>query len=314
MADETPSPGGTDRPGAAPLQSGGPAIPDWLRPLYPFAPANFVTPRGARMSYLDEGPRVDSAVLMLHGNPTWSFYYRNLVRAISTTRRCIVPDHIGMGRSDKPEDYPYTLATRIDDIAALVASLGLKKIDLVVHDWGGAIGFGFAARHPELIGRLAILNTAAFPAPRIPLRIALCKLPGFGPLLVRGLNGFAGPAACMAMHRRKLTADERRAYLWPYGSWADRVAVSAFVRDIPLGPSHPSWPALVATEAGLGQFRDRPALIVWGGKDFCFNDYFLQSWEKIYPQAEKHRLPDAGHYVLEDAAETAVPLLAKFLA
>jgi pimeloyl-ACP methyl ester carboxylesterase len=314
MADETPTPDGAGRPGvAAPLAGAPPVLPDWLRPLYPFSTAVFVTPRGARMSFLDEGPRSDSAVLMLHGNPTWSFYYRNLVRALAPSRRCIVPDHIGMGLSDKPADYPYTLATRIDDIAALVTSLGLKKIDLAVHDWGGAIGFGFAARHPELIGRLAILNTAAFPAPHIPLRIALCKIPGVGALFVRGLNGFAGPATCMAMHRRALAPDERRAYLWPYRSWADRVAVSAFVRDIPMRPSHPSWPELAATEAGLAQFRDRPTLIVWGGKDFCFNDYFLERWETIFPQAEKHRLTDTGHYVLEDAADTVVPLLAKFL-
>jgi pimeloyl-ACP methyl ester carboxylesterase len=227
--------------------------------------------------------------------------------------RCIAPDHVGMGLSEKPESYDYTLATRIADVEALVASLGLRRVHLVVHDWGGAIGFGFAAKHPEMIGRLVILNTAAFPAPRIPARIALCKLPVIGPLLVRGLNGFAGPATWMAMHRRKLTAGEKRGFLFPYDSWANRVAVSAFVRDIPMRPSHPSWNALAQVAEGLPQFQDRPALIVWGSQDFCFDDIFFKRWTGIFPQAGQSLLADAGHYVLEDAQEIVIPLITRFL-
>lgn len=290
-----------------------PSIPDWLAPLYPFQPHTFATPGGAMMSYVDEGPRSDEAVLMLHGNPTWSFYYRELIKALRPALRCVAPDHIGMGLSEKPEHYDYSLATRITDVAALVASLGLKRVHLVVHDWGGAIGFGFAARHPELIGRITVLNTAAFTSKRIPGRIALCKAPAIGPLLVRGFNGFAWPATWMSMHRRRLTPTERDGYLLPYDSWANRVAVSAFVRDIPLDASHPSWAALVATECGLPQFRDRPALVIWGGKDFCFNDTFLARWREELPQAVVHRIADAGHYVLEDAADEVVPRIAAFL-
>ena len=284
-------------------------IPDWLARLYPFTPQSFVTAQGARLSYLDEGPRSDEAVLMLHGNPTWSFYYRQLVRELTPALRCIVPDHVGMGLSEKPGDYDYTLATRIADLEGLVASLGLRRVHLVVHDWGGAIGFGFAARHPELIGRLVILNTAAFASERIPARIALCKMSVFGPLLVRGFNGFAWPATWMAMHRRKLTPEEKRGYLFPYDSWGNRVAVSAFVRDIPLSPVHPGWTTLQAVEAGLAQFKDRPALIVWGGRDFCFNDSFLARWRELFPAARWERLADAGHYVLEDAAAEVIPLI-----
>jgi len=186
-------------------------------------------------------------------------------------------------------------------------------VHLVVHDWGGAIGFGFAARHPALIGRIVILNTAAFAANRIPARIALCKLPGIGPLLVRGFNGFAGPAVWMAMHRRALSADEKRGYLWPYRSWADRVAVSAFVRDIPMQPSHPTWNTLAAVERGLARFRDWPVLVYWGGRDFCFNDLFLERWRELLPQAQVNRIADAGHYVLDDAREDVVPAVSAFL-
>ncbi len=289
------------------------SIPDWLAREYPFEPRTTTTPRGARLSYLDEGPRNDEAVLMLHGNPTWSFYYRYLVRALAPSLRCIVPDHVGMGLSEKPENYGYTLANRIGDIEALVAELGLKRIHLVVHDWGGAIGFGFAARHPELIGKITILNTGAFASDRIPARIALCKAPIIGPLIVRGFNGFAWPATWMAMHRRSLSDAEQRGYLFPHGSWAERVAVSAFVRDIPMSSAHESWSTLSTTERGLGLFRDRPALIIWGGQDFCFNDSFLRRWTEIFPRAETHRIEDAGHYVLEDARDEVISRIMGFL-
>lgn len=273
----------------------------------------FLTPGGAAMSYIDAGPRSDEAVLMLHGNPTWSYYYRHLVRALAPNLRCIVPDHVGMGLSAKPAGYDYTLAARIADVAALVTKLGLTRVHLVVHDWGGAIGFGFAADHVPLVGRIVILNTAAFASPHIPARIALCRLPGLGALIVRGLNGFAWPATWMAMYRRALTPEEKRAYLAPYASWAHRVAVHAFVRDIPLETTHRSWRTLAAVEQGLGQFRDHAALVVWGGRDFCFDDRFLARWRELLPRASVRRIADAGHYVLEDARDEAVPLVSAFL-
>ncbi|MCF3648136.1 alpha/beta fold hydrolase [Synoicihabitans lomoniglobus] len=287
-------------------------LPAWLRELYPFTPQRFTTPSGAGMSYVDEGEGTE-AVLMLHGNPTWSFYYRDLVKAIAPKKRCIVPDHIGMGLSEKPENYAYTLATRIDDIAALVESLGLTKVDLVVHDWGGAIGFGFAQRRPDLIGRITILNTAAFTSIHLPRRIALCKFGGVGPALVRGVNAFAWPATWMAMSRRALSNDENRGYLYPYDSWANRVAVSAFVQDIPMRPSHPTWPTLQIVEDGIAKFRDRDVLILWGGRDFCFNDQFFKEWETRLPQAKTMYLEDAGHYVLEDARGDAIPRICEHL-
>ena len=264
------------------------------------------------MSYLDEGPRSDEAVLMLHGNPTWSFYFRDMVRELAGGRRCIVPDHIGMGLSEKPANYDYRLATRIADIEALVSGLGLKRVHLLVHDWGGAIGFGWAVTCPERIGRIAILNTAAFPSRRIPLRIALCRLPCLGEALVRGLNGFALPATWMAMHARRLSAPERRGYLFPYRSWADRIGIYGFVRDIPMEAGHPSRPVLEAIARRLPSLSAHPKLIVWGGRDFCFNDHFLERWRQIAPEAEVRRLPDAGHYVLDDAGAAARGPLLEF--
>ena len=138
-------------------------IPAWLAGEYPFAPKSMVTASGARMSYIDEGPRRDEAVLMVHGNPTWSFYYRKLVAALAPTMRCIAPDHIGMGLSEKPEDYDYTLATRIADVEALVAALKLSRVHLVVHDWGGAIAWGVALGGQHARVTRAVIANAPHP-------------------------------------------------------------------------------------------------------------------------------------------------------
>jgi len=148
--------------------------------LFPFA-SHYLETRGLRMHYLDEGPRDAPPVLMLHGNPTWSFYYRNLVKALSQTHRCIVPDHIGCGLSDKPGDekYDYRLASRIEDVDTLIEHLGLcRPLNLVVHDWGGMIGFAWAVKNPERISKLVVLNTAAFPLPeekRMPPALSLVR-------------------------------------------------------------------------------------------------------------------------------------------
>ena len=110
---------------------------------------------GLRQHYLDEGD--GAPVVMVHGNPTWSFFYRRLVEALSPTRRCIVPDHIGCGLSDKPDDsrYEYTLERRVDDLEALLDHLGVREdVSLVVHDWGGMIGTSYAARHPDRIRKM----------------------------------------------------------------------------------------------------------------------------------------------------------------
>jgi len=288
-------------------------LPGWLAPLYPFTPAVWRTPAGARMSYLDEGPRTDSAIILLHGNPTWSFYYRNLVRQLAPERRCIVPDHIGMGLSDKPQRYNYSLAGRIADLSGLIEHLGLKQVDLVVHDWGGAIGFGWAVEHEPRVGKLVILNTAAFPSLRIPWRIAMCRWPGWGAWVVRGANGFASPATHLAMHQRSLTRDERRGYLLPYDSWAHRVAVHRFVQDIPLELDHPSRPTIERIARELPRLALKPKLIGWGGRDFCFHDHFLARWRELFPHAELAYYAEAGHYVLEDAGPELTDRICGFL-
>jgi len=281
-----------------------------LYPEYPFS-SHFATIDGHRLHYLDEG--AGPVIVMVHGNPTWSYYYRHLVQLLAPSHRVIVIDHLGCGLSDKPQDYPYHLTNHIDNLEALLLQLQISSYALIVHDWGGAIGLGVAARHPARLEKLVILNTAAFRSHRIPWRISLCRWPVLGALLVRGLNGFAAPAVFMAV-RRRLRPEVARAYLAPYDSWQNRVAVYGFVRDIPLASSHPSYAALQKVEDGLAVIAAAgiPICICWGGRDFCFNDHFYQEWRRRFPRADYHYFKEAGHYVLEDALSDIRPILNDF--
>ncbi|KPJ99779.1 MAG: alpha/beta hydrolase [Desulfobacterales bacterium SG8_35] len=276
--------------------------------LYPFA-AKKISLHGHNLSFLDQGR--GKVIVMLHGNPTWSFYYRNLVSLLQDNYRVIVPDHMGCGFSDKPQDYSYTLKTHIDNLQTLLAELGIEKFSLVVHDWGGAIGMGLAVRCPERVESIVVLNTAAFRSQRIPLRISICRVPILGDLIVRGFNGFARGALTMAVTHEMAPA-VARGYLQPYDSWAHRLALLRFVQDIPLTPKDESWQDLLEIENGLAQFQTTPMLILWGGRDFCFTSYFYEEWRQRFPGAESHFFPDAGHYVLEDAFAAIAPLITAF--
>ncbi len=279
-----------------------------MKELYPFKENFFRLPTGHSMHYLDEGR--GQPVLMLHGNPTWSFFYRNIVKAFSGTNRLIVPDHLGCGFSDKPQNYEYTLEHHIDNLEKLVGNLGLKDFSLVVHDWGGAIGFGLLERHPELASRIVILNTAAFTSEVIATRIDICRMPLLNDFLIRRLNGFAWPATRMAVVR-KLSPEVRRGFLFPYGDYEKRVAIAGFVADIPMTPDHRSYATLKKIELSLPKHRC-PRLILWGKRDFCFNDYFLGRWREIYPDARVRTFRSAGHYLLEDAGDEIIGELKRF--
>ncbi len=285
--------------------------PEWSS-LYPFE-ANFRTLAcGYAMNYIDEGE--GHPVVMVHGNPTWSFFYRNVILKLRDSHRCIAPDHIGCGLSDKPQrDYSFSLEQRINDLGELVDSLDLESFDLVVHDWGGAIGIGMALKRLEKLRRLVILNTAAFVDSRIPARIEMCRWPILGKLLVQGMNAFAGQAVKMAVNKRKLSSRVKAGFLYPYRTWNDRRAVYEFVKDIPMHVSHPSFNRLVEIENGLIGLRDKPVVLLWGGKDFCFNDHFLSRWKRFLPQATEIRYPNAGHYLIEDEAEKVCDAIEQFV-
>lgn len=283
---------------------------------YPFEGRFLDVGDGIRMHFLDEGE--GPLVLMVHGNPTWSYAWRSLVQALRGDFRVIVPDHIGMGRSDKPGDdaYPYTLERRITDLERLIGEVAPEgDVRLVAHDWGGMIGMGFATRHAARIERLVLMNTAAFPLPpeaRVPFALHLARSP-LGGVLVRGLNAFARGAASRCVVRAPLSRAVRDGYLAPYDTPANRIAVHRFVQDIPLDPSHPTWPTVVAVDEGLAQFRATPTLLLWGMQDFVFTPPFLDAWTRRLPDAEVVRYADAGHYVFEDEAEDVEARVQAFL-
>lgn len=281
--------------------------------LFPFE-SRHLDLDGLRYHYLHEG--AGDPVVMLHGNPTWSFYYRNLVERLRGRHRVIVPDHIGCGLSDKPGDdrYDYHLERRVADLDALLTRLGaLERVTLVLHDWGGMIGMAWAADHPGAIARLVLLNTAAFHLPRmkrLPWQLRLARTP-VGALLIRGLNLFSWGATRYGC-RRPLPREVLRAYRAPYDSWQNRIATLRFVEDIPLAPGDRGYDRVSAVDAALARFRDTPTLICWGLRDFVFDASFLEGWRARLPNARVHAFEDAGHLILEDEPRV-IGLIEEFL-
>jgi haloalkane dehalogenase len=293
-----------------------PMLENILTKSFPFK-RNFINRNGHQYHYVNEGQ--GSPVVMVHGNPSWSFYYRNLVTELSENHQCIVPDHIGCGLSDKPSDegYDYTLVNRIDDLVALLDHLDVKEnITLVVHDWGGMIGMGYAARYPERIKRLVVLNTGAFHLPKtkkLPPALWLGRNTFAGTLLVRGFNAFSSVASYIGVKRQPMSKDIRQAYVAPFNSWKNRISTLRFIQDIPLKPGDRNYQLVAEISDSLEQFNKLPMLICWGLKDFVFDKYFLAEWQQRFPDAKVHAFDDCGHYILEDASEEVVPLINNFL-
>ncbi|MEC7986134.1 MAG: alpha/beta fold hydrolase [Myxococcota bacterium] len=280
---------------------------NWKK-LYPWT-GKYLDVDGGRMHYLDEGE--GPVILALHGNPTWSFYWRALIEAFPN-HRVVIPDHIGCGLSDKPQDWGYLLKQHVGNVRRLIEHLDLRDIRLVVHDWGGAIGMGAAVAEPDRFSHFVVTNTAAFRSQEIPLSIASCRIPGFGPVMVRGGNAFAKVATWRATSKG-LSNDVKKGLLFPYDSWENRIATLRFVEDIPLKASHPSYQQLKETEEGLVQLRAKPMLILWGEQDFCFTPHFRKEWEERCPDALVHAWDDVGHYVMEDATERVTDAMRSFL-
>lgn len=288
-----------------------------LGEMYPYE-SHFLKVGEHSLHYIDEGPRDAEPVVMVHGNPSWSFYFRALIEAMKGQYRVIALDHIGCGMSDKPadEDYDYCLENRVDNLAALLEHLGIQdNLSLILHDWGGMIGLAYASRHPERLKRLVALNTAGFRLPEgksFPTSLKLARGP-LGALLVRGFNAFCKGAIRYCVTRTKMSRQLQRAYLAPYDSWSHRIAVHRFVQDIPLTEGHPSYKLVMDVDEHLVErFKDTPKLIVWGEKDFVFDVHFLNEWIRRFPEAEVLRFADGGHYILEDAPEAIVPRVLEF--
>ena len=285
--------------------------------LYPFE-SHSLDLSGSAYHYVDELPAAAVSggvptLLFVHGNPTWSFHWRQLILANRGHYRCVAPDHLGCGLSDV-QPQPLRLADHIDNLVALVEALDLRHITLVAQDWGGAIGLGALQRSAERFERISLYNTGAFPPWFIPWRIRVCRWPFFGQLAVQGGNAFSRAALRMTLNRRRrLDRSVEHAYLAPYYNWRSRAAVYQFVKDIPLSERHPTWQTLAEIEEGLLQLASLPQLLVWGMKDWCFTSACLDRFVEYWPAAEVHRLANVGHWVVEDAPEESEQLLSDWL-
>ena len=281
---------------------------------YPFTQNFFTQKDGFKINYIDEGNKTSLPTIFLHGNPTWSFFYRKLILSLSEEFRCIAPDHLGCGLSDKPDlsNFTYDLRGHSENLVDLLKDLQIEKFNLVVHDWGGAIGLSAFRNNFKKINKLVLLNTAAFSSKDVPKRIRFCRLPMIGEFFVRYLNGFAGPATWMATNK-KLSKTIKSGFLFPYQNWRDRIAVWRFVKDIPLENNHPSLSYLLKTDQCISKLNHIPTMACWGMKDFCFHGGFLREWKKRLPNLTVHEINNAGHYLLEDEFEYCERTITSFL-
>lgn len=286
-------------------------LSDSVRQHYPWPGADHTLSSGHRLHYLDEGS--GETLLMVHGNPTWSFYWRTLVHGLSSDYRCVVPDHVGCGLSDKPKEFRARLIDHIDNLVELIDHLDLQDITLVVHDWGGAIGFGAALKRPERFKRLVVFNTAVFIMP-VPLSIRLSRMPLIGEPAVLGINAFLRIGMFRALvDRSRYKGGVAEGYRAPYNSWENRRAMLKFIRDIPLEDGHPTRETIQWLDDNVASLSHLPTTFIWGMQDFVFTGAFLDNWLGRFPEAEVHKLEDAGHFVVEDGHERIVPIVRDFL-
>ncbi len=291
--------------------------PDW-RAEYPFE-SQFISVGPYRQHYIDQRPQSGGreergTILMVHGNPTWSFYWRHLIRALESDYRVVAADHLGCGLSDKPANYDYCLESHIDNLCALIDQLDLQDVTLMAHDWGGAIGLGALLARKDRFRSIVLFNTGAFPPPYIPFRIRVCRWPVVGKIGVQGFNLFARAAITMATEQKGgLPKNVADGLLYPYDNWNHRVAIYQFVKDIPLSRSHRTWAVLKQIEDGLQPLADWPILLVWGMKDWCFRPECLRRFQQHWPVAQVHELADAGHYVVEDEREHVIQCVDDFM-
>jgi len=270
---------------------------------------------GFAMHFVDEGR--GEPIVLVHGDPTWGYLYRKFIPTLSQRHRCIVPDHMGMGRSGTPrEPYPYRLHHHVANLEALLLHLELRELTLVLHDWGGPVGLGFATRHPDRIKRLVLMNTwacAPWPGGPFPRLLELIRSER-GERFVLEKNGYLEPALVGTTHRpENLTKTVLDAYRAPFPTPESRLALLCWSRDIPVHETDPSYSEMKRIEEALVRFIGTPTLLVWGMRDPVLPESVLRMWQRIYPQATAAEIEDASHFLQEDAPERIVLCIEEFL-
>jgi acyl-CoA synthetase (AMP-forming)/AMP-acid ligase II/pimeloyl-ACP methyl ester carboxylesterase len=277
--------------------------------LLPFQ-SRFVSVAGYRMHYIDEGS--GPVVLLLHGNPTWSFLYRNVIRELRDSFRLIAPDFLGCGLSDRTPGVRFKAVDRINQLEEFVTALGLTKFSIVMHDWGGPLGTGFMLRRLESIQRIVYLNTTLTETESLPPIIKVAAMPVIGKALTRHTATFVRLTTSMGAYTR-LTPDVKDGYMAPYTTRQQRDAIWDFVDDIPFDASHPTYSQMVEIAAGLPKVAQKPVKIIWGLRDPCFHREMLSKVAAHFPNAEILEIGDASHLVLDDAPQVAIPAIKEFL-
>lgn len=286
--------------------------------------SQFITLPDGNLHYIDEG--TGPTLLMVHGNPTWSFLYRHLINSLKGNYRCIAIDHLGMGLSDKPSTGDYSVAAHTRRLGEAIEALSLGQLTLIVQDWGGPTGLGWAAENKHLVKRLVLLNTFAFPptAKELPLLskqsialgvLASLRMPIIGEFLIQGLNGFVKTAMPLGMYKSKSrSASTLNGYAHPYQTYRSRKAILKFPREIPLTPQHSNWQLLSELENNLKNWQV-PVLIVWGMKDIALGFSFAERFAQMFPNTKKiAKLEDAGHFLQEDCPEEITEEIEMFIA
>lgn len=281
----------------------------WLdRDEYPFRSRFLSTPEGS-MHYVDEGE--GEVLLFLHGNPTWSFMYRDLIRHFSSAGfRCIAPDYLGFGLSDKPAGVEYMPQLHARNVASLIEELGLNDLTIVLHDWGGPIGMSYAVDHPANIRRLVVLNTWFWSLKGKPSAELYTLILGgpIGRFLCRRFNAFPRFIMQLPFKRRKMTPDIHAHYTAPFPSPETRDGQWMFVRAV-TGES--DWLASIWEKHDA--LRDKPALLLWALDDPVFGPEYLERWTAAFPSHRLTTLPGVGHFVAEEASGDLIEPMASFL-
>jgi haloalkane dehalogenase len=274
--------------------------PAWIpQELYPFE-SRFASVAGARVHYVAEGS--GPPLLLLHGNPTWSFLYRELIKGLSDRFRCIAPDYPGFGLSRPPLGYGFTPAEHAAVLEQFILELDLTGVTMMVQDWGGPIGFAVATRHAERFDAFVIGNTWAWPKSDPPTQLFSRLLGGpVGRRLIANRNLFVEQALPGATNRAALSERVMDAYRGPFPTPGSRKPTWVFPREILR-----SRPFLAEIERRLSELRDRRALLVWPTKDVAFRERERRRWEELFPDHHTVILEGAGHYIQEDAPEEIV--------
>jgi cis-3-alkyl-4-acyloxetan-2-one decarboxylase len=279
---------------------------------FPFD-ARYAQVGDVRLHYVDEGPRDAPPVLMLHGNPTWSYMYRRPIALLAERgRRCIAFDHMGFGRSDKPPDpRRYVLANHLENAIALIDQLDLHDVTLVMHDWGGPIGLGAALQRRERCRALVAMNTWAWELPSfLPGFLRQFRTDGLGEILALGGN-LSVESIPGGMANRDTDPVMMDAYRAPFPDYWSRLGTLAFIRDVPLTENDPSAGLMGQIHEGLAEL-DLPLQLIWGMRDRVFVSAFIEQWQDLFPGAQALKL-EAGHYLVEDQPEAVATAIDRFV-